>query len=109
MLLLAWTLCYAGFTALCLAMGRHRRQLWHAIAAPPAVLALRIGGYSLLVLGLVACCASFPGSLGFVVWLGLLTAAATPLSLALPFAPRAAVTAAVCAPFAAAVVVLAGA
>jgi hypothetical protein len=107
MLLLAWTLSFSGFTALCLAMERHHRQTLRTVPTAPIVVALRTGGCALLALALAACVASFPGSLGFVVWLGVLTVAAAPLAFALPYAPRAAVTAAACAPFAAALIALA--
>jgi hypothetical protein len=100
--LLALALAYAGFTALCLAMERHYLQVWATLPARSAVVTLRAGGAVLLVLALATCVAAFPGSLGFVVWLGVLTAAAMPLVFLLPYAPRATVFVGACAPLAAA-------
>lgn len=94
-------LSYAGFAALCFSMGKHQRQVLRRPLAPTASVALRAVGSALLALTLLLTTESYPGSLGFVVWFGLLTAGALPLALLLPYAPRAAVATAACAPLAA--------
>ena len=60
MLLLAFALSYAGFTAVCLAMERHYAQAFGSVPARAAVIALRTGGYSLLAVALFVCVASSP-------------------------------------------------
>jgi hypothetical protein len=100
--LVALALGYAGLTALCFGMEQHYRELSSALPARRTVVALRTAGSALLALALLVCIAGFPGSVGFIVWLGLLTAAALPLAFGLPFAPRAVAAAGACAPVAAA-------
>lgn len=99
----ALALSYAGFAAVCFSMEKHRRQVSSRPLGRGTSLALRAIGLALLVLALLVCVTSFRGSLGFVVWLGLLTAAAVPLAFLLPYVPRAAAVAAACAPLVAAV------
>ncbi|HEY8427941.1 MAG TPA: DUF3325 domain-containing protein [Sandaracinaceae bacterium] len=99
---LALTLAYAGFTAVCLAMERHHRQL---LGRPPArrtATSLRATGFVLLGLALAACLLTYDGSVGVILWLGLLTAAGLALVFLLPYAPRLAAGLAVGGPVAAA-------
>lgn len=101
MTILAFALAYSGFTAICLSMDKHHRQVWRRPVERAIANVLRASGFVLLAAALVVCTASFPGSLGIVVWLGLLTAAGVPLVIVLPYAPRAAAAAAAWAPIAA--------
>ena len=94
-------LSYAGFAALCFSMEKHQRQVLRHALAPHTSVALRAVGSALLALTLLLCTENYPGSLGFIMWFGLLTVGALPLAFLLPYAPRAAVAAAACAPVAA--------
>lgn len=105
-ILIALALAYAGLTALCFGMQQHRRRISSAPPTARTIAALRSAGSAFLGLSLLTCVAGFSGSLGFVAWLGLLTAAALPLAFLLPFAPRAVVVTGACAPLAAAVLAL---
>lgn len=87
MTLLALLFSLAGFSALALAMDRHH----HArIGARPARLRkrlLQVAGSLALALSLAASVADFGPAYGPIVWLGLLTAGAAPVLLALTYAP----------------------
>ena len=96
--LLSFALAYAGFAAVCLALDRHYRQVWGRPPARCTATLLRVVGYPLLGLAAVPCVAALGGATGFVMWLGVLSAAALPLIFLLPFAPRAAALLAVVAP-----------
>lgn len=89
-LLLAWALCYAGFTALCITSERHHAAFWAGTPSRRAVLPLRALGFALLAGALAICAAPSPASAsaGIVAWFGILTATAVPLAFALPYAPR---------------------
>jgi hypothetical protein len=87
---LALSLAYAGFTALCLAMHRHHRQVWHRDASRQSRAVFRIAGVSCLALSLPVCVAVWGGAIGTVAWFGVLTLAGSALGFLLPYAPRAA-------------------
>ena len=87
-LLAAWALCYAGLTAVCLAMDRHHRQSLGLVPARRTGVSLRVLGFGMLGLALVQCTVGSPGSTGILAWFGLLTAAGLPLTFLLPYAPR---------------------
>jgi len=92
MILLGLALPYAGFTALCLAMERHHEQVFGQRWIPPGRRRLlRIAGLLLLLASPLPCIAAAGWGVGSVLWCGLLTAAALPLVLLLPYAPRLAV------------------
>lgn len=86
-LILGIALCYAGMAALCLGMDRHHRQVWSRIA-PRLQRGLRVAGWLLLAVALWPCIRAWGGSVGVVVWFGLLSAAALLLVLLLPYRPR---------------------
>ena len=95
--LVALLLCYAGMTALCLALRRHRDQVLQS-AAPryrrrswePVL--LRLLGMALLGLALVPCVRQSGVVVGVVVWCGFVSAGALLLTGLLAYRP---VTAAV--------------
>lgn len=88
---LSLALAYAGFTGLCLAMERHHEQVFGSRRIPPLRgRLLRAAGWLLLALSLAPAVQEAGPALGVVLWAGLLTAAALPLALLLPYAPRAA-------------------
>ena len=93
MTMLAFSLAYAGFAALALAMRRHHRQVWHR--DPPNVLrhAFRAGGILCLALAFAVCIAGEGWLVGPVTWFAVLSAGALVFDFVLPYAPRAAATA----------------
>lgn len=89
MTLFAICLAYAGFAALCLAMERHHGEVFGIRRIPPRRrLALRLVGWLLLAASFPACIAGWGWAFGSVVWCGVLTAAALPIVLLLPYRPR---------------------
>jgi len=100
-MLIAALLAYSGFTALCLAMNRHHRQLWHRPASPRRALVLRLVGAALLGGSLLASTAGDGVARGVVAWFGILPLAALALVGVLPFSPRMAGLLAVLAPLSA--------
>ena len=51
-MLIALLLCYAGFTALCLATDRHHGELLRSKPSPTRRLGLRVAGWLLLTLSI---------------------------------------------------------
>lgn len=89
MTILAATLAYAGFAALCLAMERHHGEVFGTRRIPPRRrIALRVVGWLLLAASLPACVAGWGWAFGTVAWCGVLTAAALLVVLLLPYRPR---------------------
>jgi hypothetical protein len=88
MALLGFGLAYAGFLGLSLAMDRHHAELLGSRPAAARRLLLRGLGWGLLGLSLLPCLALWGGGIGFVSWLGLLTAAGLGLIFLIPYAPR---------------------
>lgn len=85
----AFCLAYAGLGALCLAMGRHQRQvLGRELARWPARM-LRLVGWGLVAAAMLACTQGWGVSVGLVAWLGFLSAAGLALVFLLPYLPRA--------------------
>jgi Protein of unknown function (DUF3325) len=93
--LLALALSYAGFVALALSMDRHHRQVWGRVPSGRMRLALRLAGAAGLASALAACVAHAGGSVGPVLWFGLLSAAGLVVVLLLALRPRAVVVLAV--------------
>jgi Protein of unknown function (DUF3325) len=87
-MLIAALLAYSGLTALCLAMNRHHRQVWHRPANTQRALALRLIGVGLLAGSLLASTAAAGMARGLVGWFGVLPLAALGLIGLLPFSPR---------------------
>lgn len=100
-MLAALLLSYSGLAALCLAMNRHHRQLWHRPASAPRAMLLRSIGIVLLAGSLVASTTAAGTARGVVAWFGVLPLAALGLIGLLPFLPRAAALLAVLAPLSA--------
>lgn len=93
--LLGLALAYAGMAGLCFAMDRHHGQLTRQHTVPRLQRwLLRLVGSGLLLVAAWPCLSVFGGSVGTVVWLGLLSAGALLLALVLPVAPRLAACAA---------------
>jgi len=85
---IALLLSYAGMTGLSLAMKRHHDQVWRRKRAVWETPALRLIGTSLLVLALALSVREWGGSVGVVVWLGLVSAGALLVAWLLAFRPR---------------------
>ena len=85
---IALLLSYAGMTGLSLAMKRHHDQVWRRQRAVWETPALRLIGTSLLVLALALSVREWGGSVGVVVWLGLVSAGALLVAWLLAFRPR---------------------
>lgn len=88
MIVLAFFLSFAAWTALAFAMNRHRRDMGWAPAAPARRIVLRIVGASLLAASLWACAGHWGWSMGTVAWFGVMAVSALALVLALAFRPR---------------------
>ncbi|MBI0536327.1 DUF3325 domain-containing protein [Roseomonas sp. KE2513] len=83
------SLAYAGFVAMCLAMERHHEQVFRTRAVPPRRRRLlSVLGWLLLVASVLAMVSASGWGLGLVLWAGILTATAIPLSILLTYAPR---------------------
>ncbi len=90
----------SGFAGLCLAMDKHRLDVFGKRPAPPAR-GLRVVGWLLLVASFVAAVTDSGWALGPVLWLGALTGAGLLLVFwLLPYRPRAVVPVALALPMA---------
>jgi len=90
LVLAAWLAAAAGFTALALAMDRHHEDVFGRGKAPGAARRwLRAGGSAGLLASLLASLAARGPAQGWVLWLGVLTAAALAVVLALSYGPAA--------------------
>lgn len=87
---LSFSLAYAGFTALAMAMHRHHRQVWRRDPTPLARAGYRILGTLCLTLALAACVVDSGWFVGLIAWLAILSAMALVFDVLLPYAPRAA-------------------
>ncbi|WP_025131663.1 DUF3325 domain-containing protein [Pseudomonas sp. PH1b] len=87
-MLLTLLLCYAGFTGLCLSLERHHGELLGHKPSARRRHGLRLGGWLLLGLSLVAAVVDTGWGLGLVQWCGLLMCSALALVLLLPYRPR---------------------
>lgn len=81
-------LAYAGFAMLAAAMHRHQRDLWRQPIGDPARYLLRAAGTAGLLVSFAASIHVSGWSVGPVLWVGLLTAAALPVALVLTVRPR---------------------
>lgn len=106
-MLLALLLCYAGFTALCLAMDRHHLDLLGRKPSAARRRTMKVGGWLLLALSLWAAVAVRGWGLGLVEWFAVLMTSALMLVLLMPYRPRLALTLAGCSLLASPIVVLA--
>ncbi|MEQ8506254.1 MAG: DUF3325 domain-containing protein [Rhodospirillales bacterium] len=91
MIILAFFLSFAGWTALALAMNRHRRDMGWAPATASVRGALRLMGAALLAGSYGVSALHWGWSEGAVAWFGVLTVAAFGLVLALAFKPKSSV------------------
>ncbi|MBA1431233.1 DUF3325 domain-containing protein [Pseudomonas fluorescens] len=87
-MLLALLLCYAGFTALCLATDRHHGELLRSKPTPARRLGLRALGWLLLSLSIWPAVAATGWGQGLVEWCAVLMLSALLLVLLLPYRPR---------------------
>ncbi len=85
MIVLAFFLSFAAWTALAFAMNRHRRDLGWARATSGQRTVLRCVGGSLLAASLWACAEHWGWSKGTVAWFGVMAASAGILVLALGY------------------------
>lgn len=79
---------YAGFAALCLAMEKHFKELLKRAPRPLQVRALRIVGWTLLLLSLVLAVNLRGLAHGLVEWTAVLMAGVTLWVFVLPYQPR---------------------
>lgn len=89
-MLLGASLCYAGFSALCLAMDRHHQDLLGARPHRRRKWVFRVAGVLLLSLALGLMIAASGWAMGLVRAVGLAMASAGVLVALLPYWPRAA-------------------
>ncbi len=89
MTLLALIFALAGFAALSLGMHRHYRQVRHRALTARVQILLRTLGVGALAVSFAASIADAGWSIGPVLWLGWLTAAAMVVALALTWWPQA--------------------
>lgn len=87
-MLLPVLLSYGGFTALCLSMDRHHRDLLARTPTARVRRVLQLCGWSLLGLSLAAAVLATGWSLGLVEWCAALMASAMLLVWLLPYRPR---------------------
>ncbi|MEX5596226.1 DUF3325 domain-containing protein [Pseudomonas orientalis] len=87
-MLLALLLCYAGFTALCLATDRHHGELLRSKPTPARRLGWRALGWLLLTLSIWPAVAVTGWGQGLVEWCAVLMLSALLLVLLLPYRPR---------------------
>lgn len=88
MIVLAFALSYAGFTALCLSLSRHYREVFDATPSQARTQLLRALGWAALALAFAVAIAASGWQVGAVLWIALLTAAAASNVLMLSYAPR---------------------
>lgn len=88
MTLLAFALALLGFVALALAMDRHHRQVRRTAPAGWLRGLLRATGTLALAASLAVCVFEAGWGTGWVVWFGLLSAAATTVVLSLTYWPQ---------------------
>lgn len=87
-MLLAVSLCYLGFVALCLSMPRHYGELCKGTLTRRRRLTLKLIGWSALLLSPWPAVAIDGWALGLVQWFALLMGSAVLLVSLLPFRPR---------------------
>jgi hypothetical protein len=88
MMLPSFALAFGGFTALCLSMDRHQRDVFGRKLPSLPSRWLRILGWVVLGASLVTCTVGQGWALGTVLWCGVLTAAAGLLVLIISYAAR---------------------
>ncbi|MCX4066004.1 DUF3325 domain-containing protein [Pseudomonas sp. S1Bt30] len=87
-MLIAMLMCYAGFTALCLATDRHHGELLRSKPSPARRLGLRVAGGLLLTLAIGPAVWLSGWAQGLVEWCAVLMLSALLLVLLLPYRPR---------------------
>jgi hypothetical protein len=87
-MLQSFVLSLVGFASLAFAMDRHQHRFWSDALPTWLRWGLRSLGVGLLVVSLWARALSSSWSVGFVEWVGFLTAAATCVVLGLTYGPR---------------------
>jgi len=86
--LLAFTLCFAGMSALAFAMDRHHAQLTHCHAVPTGRRRLlRASAGALLGLACRVSVVAWGGSVGTVAFIGFLSTGALPVAFFLSYRP----------------------
>ncbi|MEP0337250.1 MAG: DUF3325 domain-containing protein [Alphaproteobacteria bacterium] len=85
MIVLAFFLSFAAWTALAFAMNRHRRDMGWVRATSTQRAILRVAGGGLLAASLWACAGQWGWSMGTVAWFGVMTVSALSLVMALAF------------------------
>lgn len=86
---LAFTLVFAGFVALSLAMDRHHRGVFKKMPSKPLKHLVRCVGLTLVAAGWSFSVVVWGGSVGTVAWLGIMTVAAVGVTLLHTYTPRA--------------------
>jgi Protein of unknown function (DUF3325) len=86
--LIAFTLTLAAMTMLCVAMDKHRAQVWGQKPSSKQRLSLRVLGWLLLAAACAFCMKAFGVGIGLVMWFALLNTAGLLLAFVLPYRPR---------------------
>ncbi|UXY13658.1 DUF3325 domain-containing protein [Chitiniphilus purpureus] len=87
-MIVSFWLCYAAFSALCLSMDGHHREVFGRVPTRSRGQGLRLAGWLLLATSFAAALHDAGAPQGSVYWVGLLTASAGALVLLLTYAPR---------------------
>ncbi|MHC8322222.1 DUF3325 domain-containing protein [Pseudomonas sp. GB2N2] len=87
-MLLAFLLCYGGFTALCLSMDRHHAELLGRKPTARRRQLMKLAGWLLLAVSLWAAVSSSGWGLGLVEWCAVLMLSALLLVWLRPYRPR---------------------
>jgi phosphatidylglycerophosphate synthase len=74
--LLSFAMAYAAFTALCLSMQRHQRDVFGKALSGRWTIGLRVVGHSLILAAYLPCMWQTVPSVAVVLWLGIVSAAA---------------------------------
>jgi hypothetical protein len=87
-MLLVTVLCYLGFTALCLSMGKHYGELLHGKLSTRRSRLLKVFGWACLSLSLWAALEATAVGMALVQWFAALMACALLLVFLIPFRPK---------------------
>ena len=79
---------FAGFSALCLSMERHAKQVLNSIPKSAYRLIASTLGWALLLFSLIQSVQNYGMSVGITAWFGALSLTATVIGLLLAYAPN---------------------
>ena len=88
LLVISLLAAFSGFTAICVSMKKHQRNIWKSPLGRWSVLALRAVGCVSLALSWAACAGAWGPGMGTVAWVCCLGLAPIALVFPLAYAPR---------------------